>query len=90
MMKKIEVELVNRKGLIGMISRKIIIAVTIAILWQHRYAHPSMLGRYRLSSNTSTKNDFTSSPFLCYHRRWTQGPSLWLRVTDERKGANCC
>jgi hypothetical protein len=35
---KIEVELVNRKGLIGMISRKIIIAVTIAIFWQHRYA----------------------------------------------------
>lgn len=52
----IEVDLVNGKVVDCDDFKKnnLIIAVTIAILWQHRYTCSSMLGRYRLSSDTST------------------------------------
>jgi hypothetical protein len=50
----IEVDLVNGKVVDWDDLKKMIIAVTIAILWQHHYTCSSMLGRYRLSSDTST------------------------------------
>jgi hypothetical protein len=52
----IEVDLVNGKVVDwdDFKKKKMIIAVTIAILWQHRYTCSSMLGRYRLSSDRST------------------------------------
>jgi len=51
----IEVDLVNGKVVDwDDFQKKLIIAVTIAILCQHRYTCSSMLGRSRLSSDTST------------------------------------